>query len=39
MHRTVVRGKEMQLKLAAAKQRLPRNQINAGQKPFLVNHC
>uniref|UniRef100_A0A1I7XFI4 Protein transport protein sec16 n=1 Tax=Heterorhabditis bacteriophora TaxID=37862 RepID=A0A1I7XFI4_HETBA len=37
MNKTVVRGKEMILKLAAAKQRLPRHQIREGLQPHLIS--
>ncbi|KAJ1366754.1 hypothetical protein KIN20_027510 [Parelaphostrongylus tenuis] len=36
MNKTVVRGREMLLKLAAAKQRLPRHQIREGIHPQLI---
>ncbi|KJH45584.1 hypothetical protein DICVIV_08354 [Dictyocaulus viviparus] len=36
MNKTVVRGREMLLKLAAAKQRLPRHQIRDGMQPQLI---
>ncbi|KAE9413148.1 hypothetical protein Angca_006261 [Angiostrongylus cantonensis] len=36
MNKTVVRGREMLLKLAAAKQRLPRHQIRDGIQPQLI---
>ncbi|VDL83284.1 unnamed protein product [Nippostrongylus brasiliensis] len=36
MNKTVVRGREILLKLAAAKQRLPRHQIRDGMQPHLI---
>ncbi|KAK6756683.1 hypothetical protein RB195_014859 [Necator americanus] len=36
MNKTVVRGREIILKLAAAKQRLPRHQIREGMQPQLI---
>ncbi|VDP57363.1 unnamed protein product [Heligmosomoides polygyrus] len=36
MNKTVVRGREIILKLAAAKQRLPRHQIREGMQPHLI---
>ncbi|KAK6023067.1 hypothetical protein OSTOST_11212 [Ostertagia ostertagi] len=36
MNKTVVRGREIILKLAAAKQRLPRHQIRDGMQPQLI---
>lgn len=38
MNHVVVRGKEITLKLAAAKQRLPRSHISQGMQPFLIKH-
>ncbi|KAK6046792.1 hypothetical protein COOONC_15706 [Cooperia oncophora] len=36
MNKTVVRGREIVLKLAAAKQRLPRHQIRDGMQPQII---
>ncbi|CAI4224087.1 unnamed protein product [Auanema sp. JU1783] len=36
MNHTKVRGREIVLKLAAAKQRLPRSHIAQGQQPYLI---
>nr|CDJ81506.1 RNA recognition motif domain containing protein [Haemonchus contortus] len=36
MNKTIVRGREIILKLAAAKQRLPRHQIRDGMQPQMV---